>query len=180
MKSWSEMYYNDRLALCMFAFFGLGWFGSAAVLDWFYGRDLLIQLLFSLFWAFAWLCGAIVAIAALVLGDARPAQAQRRWLSRSLPLLSLMGTALLLWGISSLISDRARLSFAEANNHVLEGPPPKAAIYSQGIPDGGTAIIRSPGRDPESFDGNTSYQLVGGNIRSCERMNARDWFCIFG
>ena len=180
MKSWSKMYYNDRLALGIFAFFGVGWLVSAAVLDRIYGRDWLVQLLFLLFWAFAWLCGAIVAIAALIQGDARPAQAQRRWLSRSLTLLSLMGTALLLWGISSLISDRARLSFAEANNHLLEGPPPKAAIYSQGIPDGGTAIVRSPGRDPESFDETTSYQLVGGSIRSCERMIARDWFCIFG
>ena len=180
MKRWSDMHYNDRFAIGILAVLGLGPLISSAILRQVFANDWMIGLLFSLSWGLIWLCALIAAIVAMVQGDGRPSSDRHKWLGRALPLLSLAGTALLVWEISNLAEDSARRTFAAAHEAALGGAPPKAAIYSEGIPDGGTAIIRSPNRNPESFDGGTNLTLTGGNIRNCERLDAGDWFCWFG
>ncbi|GAB5351217.1 hypothetical protein [Qipengyuania sp. 483] len=71
-------------------------------------------------------------------------------------------------------------AFATRNDHQLSGPAPKSVIYFEGIPDGGTAVIRSPNQNPTAFTPEKSLELVNGNLTSCDRLDDRDWICTFG
>ena len=138
----------------------------------------------GLLWTLAWLLAhGIAVLIASALMFVRPKQSgsdRRDLIGRFLPLAALLVTFL---GASMVVqqiwTDKMR-AFATRNDHQLTGTAPKSVIYFEGIPDGGTAIIRSPNQNPTEFTPERSLELVNGNLTSCDRLDDRDWVCTFG
>lgn len=91
-----------------------------------------------------------------------------------------MGVAVLLSSVvMDTFSTRQKKAFAALHERELAGTPPRAVLYSEGIPDGGIAIVRSPGRNPEGFTQTVMLDLTGERIKSCEPVSDIDWACHF-
>jgi len=130
-------------------------------------------------WGLLWigcLCGAIGAL--FIQPDAF-ASPSRSVISRMLPLTMLAFVSWANIAISSQSSDQRKRDFAAAHSQELSGLPPQSIIYSQGIPDGGTVIVRSPGVNPETLDPPIKSALTPERLKSCEALDTRDWFCSF-
>lgn len=138
----------------------------------------------GLLWNLAWLLAhGIAVLIASALMFFRPKQSgsdRRDLIGRFLPLAALLVT---FFGASMVVQqiwmDKMR-AFATRNDHLLSGTAPKSVIYFEGIPDGGTAVIRSPNQNPTEFTPEKSLELVNGNLTSCDRLDDRDWVCVFG
>ena len=100
-------------------------------------------------------------------------------IGRILPLTTLVVAILLSSVAIGTLSNLQKKAFADSKNDWLEGPRPRAVVYRQGIPDGGIAIVRSPGRNPEGFSQAVMLQLTGERIKSCEKVSDLDWSCHF-
>ena len=58
------------------------------------------------------------------------------------------------------------------------GPGRAAAIpYMAGIPDGGAALIRHSGGNPESLPLREHSRLIGETIHNCRGIGRIDWIC---
>lgn len=175
MKVWRVVSFNMRLGFGLFVFLWASYFGLSVVTlnegEWF---SALLATFVGLF-----LC-AVVAIGHLFLPSVKEASLPIMALDRTAPLLG-FAAALCSLGVAVEFSSRsAHREFAREHAEALAGPSLKAVIYSEGSPDGGTAIIRSPAVNPESFSSDLSFDLVNGNIRSCDQIDESDWFCRFG
>lgn len=136
-----------------------------------------------LLWQLAWfVILAIAAVAALATlffkPDHHPSHL-RMHLGRVLPLATLLVALLLNSAIHDALSLRQMRTFAQLHGAELVGHPPRAVIYRQGIPDGGVALVRSPGRNPESLPPEVMSKLTGEPIKSCEPISETDWSCHF-
>jgi len=171
--------FNQRLAVVIFAVFTVGYFGSdilLRVLGWTGPGAVLLWLLF---WALACVIACFVAIDAMMRGSAGSTSALGAIVDRGAPLAALLVAIGVLFVTSSLLARHNQLEFARTYSADLSGPPPQAVIYSEGIPDGGTAIVRLPGRDPATLPQSTMVQLSGERFRRCAPLDHRDWFCRF-
>jgi hypothetical protein len=136
-----------------------------------------------LLWQIAWWIIAFVAFCAATAiiffkPDHHPSRL-RMHIGRILPLSALVVAMLLSSVAIDALSDRRKQAFARLHSVELAGPPPRAVVYREGIPDGGIAIVRSPGRNPEGFAQAIMIDLTGERIKSCEPVSDRDWSCHF-
>lgn len=172
---WKNLGTGERYALIILFGFGLllgcpphETDGAAALV-----RNLLGLLAFVILF----LCLGAGAVLMLFIGGQGFASRWRAIGDRILPVAALM-TVL---AFVSYSADRAVAAFARDHAEELSPPYPSAAIYAADIPDGGTAILASPGRNPETFSSRQGLVLTeGGNIRSCDKIDARLWKCSFG
>lgn len=81
--------------------------------------------------------------------------------------------------ISSYSAMANARSFAAQHDQELSGDAPRSVIYSEGIPDGGTAIIRLPGKNPVELPQRTMVDLTGERFKSCKKLDKQDWYCRF-
>lgn len=130
-------------------------------------------------WAVITLVAFATAAATVFLKPEHHPSRVRMVLGRILPLFA-MGVAILLssFAMDALLSNRMQ-AFANSHQHELAGKAPQAVIYLEGIPDGGVAIVRSPGRNPEGFSQAVMIDLTGERIKSCKPLNDTDWACHF-
>lgn len=134
-------------------------------------------------WKLSWAIIAFVvfcaAIATVFFKPAYQSSHFRMHLGRFLPVMA-MGAAMLLSAAALDAFSRHQMNaFAKLHESKLAGPPPRAIVYREGIPDGGIAIIRSPGQNPEGFDHPAMLELTGEPIKSCASLSDRDWVCHF-
>lgn len=129
----------------------------------------------------------LIAMLTLIIGAGvalftKPAQtSDRTWTAeRFLPAVVLV----LSLGVMSMLmrqdSRDAALAFAVEHRREFTGPAPQSVVYSEGIPDGGTAIIASPGRNPMAYPTHVRFKLTNGNMTSCEPLDEQFWLCQFG
>ncbi len=169
--------FNHRLAIVIFLIFTVGYLAAAQLLDWAGPRVPLFQLLWILFCAFAVFVGIVIA---LVAAFWKPQATGWNGIGERLaPLLSLAVALAIAYAVSAVLASADRKSFARAHSKELAGTPPQAVIYSEGIPDGGTAIVRLPGRNPETLTQPTMVRLTGERIKDCQLLDQNDWFCSF-
>lgn len=90
-----------------------------------------------------------VCIATLFLKPEYHPSGLRMHVGRVLPLAALIVATLLSSVSYDLFSNLEMRKFAKLHRAELAGKPPRAVVYWEGVPDGGVAIIRSPGRNPE-------------------------------
>lgn len=87
-------------------------------------------------------------------------------------------------GVMSMLfkqdSHNATLAYATEHRSELSGPAPQSVIYTEGIPDGGSAIVASPGRNPMTYAARVRFELTNGNMTSCEPLDEQLWVCQFG
>ena len=122
------------------------------------------------------LCFGVAAVWWIFIGGNEHSGLIRNLADRFLPLAALVAVLCFV----AIYADFKAAAFARDNAELLSGPPyPKAVIYAEGIPDGGTAIIASPDRDPTTFSARTAHALVGESIRDCDRLDERLWKCDF-
>ncbi len=137
-------------------------------------------LLWTLVWLLAHGIAFLIASALVFFTPKRSGSDRRDLIGRFLPLAALLVTFL---GASMVVQQiwlNKMRAFATRNDHQLTGTAPKSVIYFEGMPDGGTAIIRSPNLNPSAFTPEKSLELVNGNLTSCDRLDDRDWVCTFG
>ena len=103
-----------------------------------------------------------------------------RILDRFLPAIALIASVALLSFIDGRHSRYDALAFATDHADDLAGPPPQSVPHFQGIPDGGSAIIASPGRNPMTFSAKTRLRLTNGDMHSCRKLDEKLWLCGFG
>jgi hypothetical protein len=136
-----------------------------------------------LFWKIAWfVLGAIAVCTAIVTLFSKPSYHPSHWrmhIGRVLPIAALIVAMLLSFAVDNAMSIRQMRNFAQLHDKELAGYPPRAVIYREGIPDGGVAIVRLPGRNPEGLNQGTMFKLTGERIRSCRPISNSDWSCHF-
>ncbi|WP_448659420.1 hypothetical protein ACPVPU_02900 [Sphingomonas sp. CJ99] len=137
------------------------------------------MILWYIFWALALFGAFCGAVAALVLKPDRHPSPVRQMAGRFLPIAALLLAIILTLTLGEVIEMNRKLAFAAAHEQALSGPAPKAVTYVEGIPDGGVAIVRSPGRNPVTFDQSLMVDLTGERIRSCNALDDRNWSCHF-
>ncbi|MBX7482611.1 hypothetical protein [Qipengyuania qiaonensis] len=173
------MTFNQRMAAVIFLIFAVGYLLAAEVTG--HGRagETIVALLaWQVIWAVLALIGLAVAVAQIFFrpGDV---SGRRAWLDRFLPILAL-AIAVPLGGW--LVGERYRLmqlDFARDYRTELSGAAPSAVTYWEGMPDGGIAIVRSPGRDPATLPQTKMLDLTGERIKSCRALDAQLWSCHF-
>lgn len=136
-----------------------------------------------LFWKIAWFfLGAIAVCTAIVTLFSKPSYHPSLWrmhIGRVLPLVALIVATLLSFAVDEAIAMRKMRNFAQLHDKELAGDPPRAVVYREGIPDGGVAIVRLPGRNPERLGQGVMVDLTGERIRSCRPISNSDWSCHF-
>lgn len=142
-------------------------------------QDFVTLLLWQVAWFIIAAIAACTAIATLFFKPDHHPSRLRMQLGRTLPLVSLIVALLLNSTIHSALSTRQLRTFAQLHSKELIGDPPRAVIYREGIPDGGVAIIRSPGQNPEGLSRSVMTDLTGERIKTCSAMNDSDWVCHF-
>ena len=137
----------------------------------------------SLFWTVAWaIIGFVAFCAALATLFFKPDQHGANWrrhIGRALPLIAMAIALPLNWAAMDMLAKRDLRSFAQSHEQALSGPAPRAVTYREGIPDGGIAIVRSPGHNPERFSQVVMVELTGERLRSCNAISDMDWACRF-
>ena len=137
----------------------------------------------SLIWHGAWLIIALIAfcaaVATIFLKPDRHHSNFRMGLGRLLPVAALIIAVLLNSVVYDAFTKRQMQMFAKSHSEELVGPSPRAVVYREGIPDGGIAIVRSPGRNPEGFTQGVMIALTGERIKSCKPISSSDWSCHF-
>lgn len=132
-----------------------------------------------LLWIVSWFVVGVVALVVAIfcaVGPPYPIEWNRRALvGRLLPMAALWGA----WLVHNWTADHARLAFAEEHRAQLSGPAPQGVVYSTGIPDGGTVIVRSPGLNPRRLPASFGVRVTGERIHYCEPMDDELWFCGF-
>ena len=171
--------FNERLGLGIFVLFVPAYFLAAAILGIVPQQRSGSGLLWLLAWAVITLIGVVVAVASVFFRPEPHPSEVRRTLGRFAPLLALSAALSTNFLLSDFVGDRDKRAFAAARAADLRGPPPRAVIYSQGIPDGGNAIIRSPDANPERLPQATMVDLTGERIRWCKKLNDELWSCNF-
>jgi len=177
-KLFTAITFREKLAAGLFVFFG------PVFLVTYLSRPTDESPIAGLLWTLVWLLAhgiAVLIASALVFFTPKRSGSNRRDLiGRFLPLAALLVTFL---GASMVVQQiwlNKMRAFATRNDHQLTGTAPKSVIYFEGIPDGGTAIIRSPNQNPTAFTPEKSLELVNGNLTSCDRLDDHDWVCTFG
>lgn len=136
-----------------------------------------------LFWQVAWFFLGIIAVcSAIVTLFSKPSYHPSHWrmhTGRVLPLAALIVAILLSFAVDNAMSMRQMRNFAQLHNKELAGDPPRAVVYREGIPDGGVAIVRLPGSNPERLGQGVMVDLTGERIRSCRPISNSDWSCHF-
>lgn len=136
-----------------------------------------------LFWKIAWfILGAIAVCSAVVTLFSKPRYHPSHWrmhIGRALPLVAMIVATLLSFAVDNAISTRQMRNFSQLHDKELAGDPPRAVVYRGGTPDGGVAIVRLPGRNPERLGQGAMVDLTGERIRSCRQISNSDWSCHF-
>ena len=133
----------------------------------------------SFIWLIILLFGSCVAVATIFFTPENRYSKLRQSVGRFLPLVALVGASITCYEIDSIVERQKQLRFAKNHAEDLSGNGPRSVIYSQAIPDGGYAIIRSPGRNPRGFSQTAMIELTGERIKSCEALSEKDWICRF-
>lgn len=169
--------FNHRLAIVIFLTFTVGYFGGSLLLDWMGPTPTLLRFIWFLFWPFAVITAVAIAVSAAFW---RPQGTGWAGIGERLaPLVSLTAAIAIAYGLSVELARAERKSFARAHSTELGGTPPQAVIYSEGIPEGGIAIVRLPGQNPETLPQTTMVRLTGERIKDCHPLDEDDWFCTF-
>ena len=142
-------------------------------------QDFMTLLIWQVAWFIIAAIAACTAIATLFFKPDHHPSRPRMQLGRTLPLVSLIVALLLNSAIHGALSTRQLRTFAQLHSEELIGYPPRAVIYREGMPDGGVAIIRSPGQNPEGLPQRVMKDLTGERIKSCSSINDSDWSCHF-
>lgn len=171
--------FNEKLGLGIFILFLPAYFLAAAILDVVPRHQQMPFLIWGPVWALITFIAVVVAVASIVLRPETDPSEIRRTVGRFVPLTSLTLALAINYAVLSVIGDRDKIAFGAAHSAELRGTPPQSVIYSQGIPDGGNAIIRSPNRNPERFAQSMMIELTGERIRLCERLTDELWSCHF-
>lgn len=182
MRALRSLTFNEKLAGALLLLFGPVYLFAAVSV----GPDSVQtgqEFSAFLLWHVSWVVIAFVAFCAafatIFLKPAIHSSNLRKLLGRILPLFGMMlGVFLSAVGMDT-ISNQQKRAFAELHVTELSGPPPRSVIYRQGVPDGGIAIVRSPGDNPEDFAQGLMLDLTGERIKSCEPITEVDWSCYF-
>tara|TARA_B100001057_G_C22734909_1_gene905399 strand:+ start:140 stop:670 length:531 start_codon:yes stop_codon:yes gene_type:complete len=167
--------FNEKLAAVLFILFGPIHLIANSLTT----SNLFGSLASLLFWLVAFFIAVCVALATVFLRPNSSGSYLRDWIGRILPLAVLLITAIGVNFIGQERTKRNMKSFANQNERLLSGTPPRSVIYVEGVPDGGIAIIRSPLRNPTGFTQSEMVELTGERIKSCDQLDARDWACRF-
>ncbi|MCA0977971.1 hypothetical protein LCM19_06305 [Qipengyuania flava] len=178
VKKFASLTFNEKLAAGMFILFGPVFLITRLSYPNF--ESPIEGLLLALAWLLAHGIAVLIAIATVFFRPQRSGSDRRDLIGRFLPLAALLVTVVGASMINEQIWTHKMRTFAARNDHLLSGTAPKSVIYSEEIPDGGTAVIRSPNQNPTEFTPEKSLELVNGNLTSCDRLDDRDWFCWFG
>ena len=135
-------------------------------------------LVWQLVWGLIWFIAIVLVLVKVV---TRP---EEGWRSRALANRALVILALVAaWFVSSWLLGKhhtqLQIAFASTHAEQLDGTPPKAVVYWTGIPDGGTAIVRSPGIDPARLPQSNITAVTGENLQRCSRLDEELWSCRF-
>ncbi|MBB3032647.1 hypothetical protein [Alteriqipengyuania lutimaris] len=150
-------------------------FGQDQVEDGDWVAITLVALVGMPFVIFVLAVGALVAIFTRSSSSA-PAM---RLADRFLPAIVLAISIVIMSGIIQHDARKSKLAFAAAHRSDFSGPPPTAVVYSEGIPDGGEAIVRLPDRNPERLPQSVMLDLTGERIKRCTRLDDEFWACHF-
>lgn len=126
------------------------------------------------------LFGLVVAAVVALFTRSEAGSTKLRWFDRLLPAITLVVSGVLVSFLDTAASRHHALAFAADHAEDLAGPAPQGVLYFEGIPDGGTAIIASPGRDPMTYPAKVRFRLTNGNMRSCRKLDEKLWLCAFG
>lgn len=165
MKALREYTFNEKFAAALLVLFGpiylaaAVWLGPDSVLT---GEDFRALLVWHIAWGIIAFVAFCAVIATIFFKPAHQTSRTRMHLGRILPLAA-MGAAMLFSSFAmDALSSHQKKAFAELHQHELAGKPPRAVVYREGIPDGGVAIVRSPGRNPEGLTQAVMIDLTGG------------------
>jgi hypothetical protein len=175
----SALTFNEKLGLGIFVLFVPAYFLAAAILNIVPQQRTTSGVVWLLAWGIITLIGVVVAVASVFFTPEPHPSELRRTLGRFAPLLALTIALSINFLLSDFAGNRDKIAFAAAHAADLRGPPPRAVIYSRGIPDGGNAIIRSPDANPERFPQGKMVDLTGERIRWCKKLNDELWSCNF-
>lgn len=167
--------FNEKLAAVLFILFGPIHLIANSLTT----SNLFGSLASLLFWLVAFFIALCVALATVFFKPNSSGSNLRDWVGRLLPLVVLIITSIGANFISQEMIERNMKSFANQNEQLLSGTPPRSVIYVDGVPDGGIAIIRSPLSNPTGFTQREMVELTGERIKSCNRLDDRDWACRF-
>lgn len=174
--------FNEKFAAGLLVLFGPIYLAAAASLkpdSVLTAGDFRAVIVWHISWTIIVFVAFCAAAATVFLKPAHHTSHIRMHLGRLQPLTA-MGVAILLSSVAmDALSSHQKKAFADLHQHDLAGKPPRAVVYRQGIPDGGIAIVRSPGRNPEGFTQAVMLELTGERIKSCEPMSDTDWACHF-
>ena len=143
------------------------------------GEEFAIDILWRAGWLITEFVATCVTVATLFFQPDYHPSRLRMHFGRVLPLAALIVATQLSSVGYDWFSNLQMRKFATLHRAELEGQLPRAVIYRTGIPDGGVAIIRSPGRNPEGFSQPVMIDLTGERIKSCKPISNRDWSCHF-
>jgi len=174
--------FNEKLTIGIIVIFGPVYYLSVFMLDQktIAGAEAVGH---SFFWLAVWLVitviAFVVAICTLFFKPNYHPSRSRMYIGRFIPFVVLITILGINIAISSAVSDEKKHDFIKQHEAQLSGKAPKSVIYSEGIPDGGYAIIRSPDFNPDGYSQSLMVELTGERIKSCKKMNERDWYCHY-
>ncbi|GAB5347342.1 hypothetical protein [Alteriqipengyuania sp. 357] len=164
------------IPLVIFGGYALGaLLGQGAVED---RQDATVTLVALLVMAFVLLVLAVAALVALFTRSTSSSP-MTRLADRFLPVVVLAISLVILNGIIQHQLRASKLAFVADHRSEFAGPSPSAVVYAEGIPDGGEAIVKLPGRNPESLSQAVMVDLTGERIQSCTRLDDAFWACHF-
>lgn len=102
-----------------------------------------------------------------------------RWGDRAAPLLGLIAGLFLTVSVGSYLNGQSIDALIAEKETELAGPEPRSIIYSEGIPDGGTVIVRSPDVNPENLPKYVKSKLTPERLKTCKPHDDRHWICRF-
>lgn len=107
-----------------------------------------------------------------------------RW-RKALAVPLIVGSFMVFDGVTKLTSRTSAYLFLWTHEDELDAAERKAGIgrpavlpYLKGVPDSGSAIIRSS-IDPTKLARRRQQWLVSGTILSCHRLRRHDWLCSY-
>ena len=182
MEALRPFTFNEKFAAGLFVLFCPVFVVAAALL---YPVTVLTsdEFVTLLLWQICWSIIGFLAFCATVATvffkpDFHPSRLRMN-IGRILPITALIVAVILGSVAVAAITNHQLRAIADQNTHALAGTPPRAVIFREGIPDGGYAIVRSPGRNPETFTQTVMIDLTGERIKSCQQVSEIDWSCKF-